>query len=76
MEIARGSFFMLIGVKGEIIMQEEVEHRSVTLIVNTGKFTGRVLKAAIAKHMAHRRKKTVKSAILCNDFDSFGYTVP
>ena len=38
-------------------MQEEVEHRSVTLIVNTGKFTGRVLKAAIAKYMAHRREK-------------------
>ncbi|MBR0392960.1 MAG: PcfB family protein [Oscillospiraceae bacterium] len=39
-------------------MQEEVEQRSVTLIVNTGKFTGRVLKAAIAKYMAHRRDKS------------------
>lgn len=38
-------------------MQEEVEHRSVTLIVNTGKFSGRVLKAAISKYMAHLKNK-------------------
>ena len=36
-------------------MQEEVEHRSVTLIINSAKFSGRVLKAAISKYMAHRR---------------------
>lgn len=38
-------------------MQEEVEHRSVTLIINSAKFSGRVLKAAIGKYMNHRKEK-------------------
>ena len=35
-------------------MQEEVENRTLTLIVNGTKFSGRLLKAAICKYMAHR----------------------
>ena len=37
-------------------MQEEVENRTLTLTVNGTKFTGRMLKAAIGKYMAHRRE--------------------
>ena len=32
-------------------MQEDVEHRTVTLAVNATKFTGRVLKEAITRHL-------------------------
>ena len=38
-------------------MQEEIESRSVTLIISGTKLTGRVLKAAIAKYLAHRKEK-------------------
>ena len=34
-------------------MQEEVESRTLTLIVNSSKFTGRTLKDAISKYLAH-----------------------
>ena len=45
-------------------MQEEVENRTLTLIVSGTKFTGRLFKAAISKYMAHRReKKLVKQLI-------------
>lgn len=37
-------------------MQEEVESRTMTLMVNSSKFTGRMLKAAIAKYLAHRKE--------------------
>ena len=33
-------------------MQEEVENRTLTLIVSGTKFTGRLFKAAISKYMA------------------------
>ena len=36
-------------------MQEEVEQRTLTLVINDTKFTGRMLKAAVAKFMAYRR---------------------
>ena len=36
-------------------MQEEVESRTLTLIVSSSKFTGRTLKEAIGKYLAHRR---------------------
>ena len=36
-------------------MQEEVENKTLTLIISGTKFTGRLLKAAISKYMAHRR---------------------
>ena len=38
-------------------MQEEVENKSVMLIINSTKFTGRVLKSAISKYLAHRSEK-------------------
>lgn len=38
-------------------MQEDIEHRSVTLAISTTKLTGRVLKAAITKFLAHQRAK-------------------
>ncbi len=45
-------------------MQEEVESRTLTLAVNGTKFTGRMLKAAVAKFMAYRRnRKAVKASV-------------
>ena len=41
-------------------MQEEVENRTLTLIVSGTKFTGRLFKAAISKYMAHRREKKLE----------------
>lgn len=37
-------------------MQEEVESRTVTLTISAAKLTGRLLKAAIAKYLAHRKE--------------------
>ena len=36
-------------------MQEEVENRAVTLVISGSKLTGRLLKAAVAKYLAHRK---------------------
>ena len=41
-------------------MQEEVENRTLTLIVSGTKFTGRLLKAAITKYMAHLKEKKLQ----------------
>lgn len=41
-------------------MQEEVENRTLTLVVSGTKFTGRLFKAAIAKYMAHRKEKKLQ----------------
>jgi len=41
-------------------MQEEVENRTLTLIVSGTKFTGRLFKPAISKYMAHRREKKLE----------------
>lgn len=38
-------------------MQEEIEQKTMTLSINATKFSGRVLKAAITKHLAHRSAK-------------------
>ena len=38
-------------------MQEEVENRTVTLIVSGTRFTGNLLKAAVSKYMAHLKEK-------------------
>lgn len=43
-------------------MQEEVESRTVTLIVSGTKFTGRMLKDAISKYMAHRKDKKLQKS--------------
>ena len=43
-------------------MQEEVENRTVTLVVSGTRFTGRLLKSAISRYVAHRKeKKQLKS---------------
>ena len=38
-------------------MQEDIEHRSATLIINSSKFTGRTLKSAISKLLQYRKSK-------------------
>lgn len=38
-------------------MQEEVENRTVTLVISSTKLTGRMLKSAISKYLAHRRAR-------------------
>ena len=41
-------------------MQEEVENRTLTLVVSGTKFTGRLMKAAITKYLAHRKEKKLQ----------------
>ena len=41
-------------------MQEEVENRTLTLVVNGTKFTGRLFKAAISKYLTHRKAKKLE----------------
>lgn len=43
-------------------MQEEVENRSVTLMISSARLTGRVLKEAISKYLAHRKEKKFAKA--------------
>ena len=43
-------------------MQEEVENKTLTLMVNGSKFTGRMFKAAIAKYLAHRKEVKAQKA--------------
>ena len=38
-------------------MQEEVENKTVTLVISGTKLTGRLLKAAVCKYLAHRKTK-------------------
>ena len=38
-------------------MQEEVESRTVSLIIHTSKLTGEVLKSAIEKYLAYRKER-------------------
>lgn len=45
-------------------MQEEVENRTVTLVISGTKLTGRLLKACLSKYLAYRRsKKIAKSTV-------------
>lgn len=41
-------------------MQEDVENRTMTLVISGSKFTGRLLKAALTKYLAHRKEKKVQ----------------
>ena len=41
-------------------MQEDIEHRSATLIINGSKLTGRTLKSAISKLLQYQRGKKIK----------------
>ena len=36
-------------------MQEDIQNKTVTLIISGGKLTGRLLKAAVSKYLAHRK---------------------
>lgn len=36
-------------------MQEDIENRAVTLVISGGKLTGRMLKAALQKYLAHQK---------------------
>lgn len=45
-------------------MQEEIEQRSVTLVISTTKLTGRVLKNAISKYLSHlKAAKAAKTQV-------------
>lgn len=46
----------------ETSMQEEVEHRSVTLAISAAKLTARTLKAAIIKYLAHVKAKKLEKS--------------
>ena len=50
-------------------MQEEVENRTLTLVVSGTKFTGRMFKAAISKYMAHRKEKKLEKQRSRDDAD-------
>ena len=41
-------------------MQEEVENRTLTLVVSGTKFTGRLFKTAITKYLAHCKEKKLQ----------------
>ena len=41
-------------------MQEEVENRTLTLVVSGSKFTGRLFKSAITKYLAHLKEKKLQ----------------
>ena len=41
-------------------MQEEVENKTLTLVVNGSKLTGRMLKSAISKYLTHRKEVKVE----------------
>ena len=41
-------------------MQEEVENRTLTLVVSGTKFTGRLFKAAITTYLAHCKEKKLQ----------------
>lgn len=43
-------------------MQEEVENRTVTLIISGSKLTGRILKNAMGKYLAYRKEKHLQKA--------------
>lgn len=44
-------------------MQEDIEMRTVTLAINSSKFTGRILKDAISKLLANRKGKSQEAVV-------------
>lgn len=44
-------------------MQEDVEHRTVSLAVSTAKFTGRTLKEAITRFLRHQKTHKKENAV-------------
>ena len=53
-------------------MQEEVENRTVSLIISGSKFSGRLLKAGISKYLAYRKEKKLQASRDSPDVKSFG----
>ena len=43
-------------------MQEEVTNKTLSLTISAAKFSGRVLKAAISKYLAHRKEKKLEKS--------------
>ena len=43
-------------------MQEEIEHRTVTLVVSASRMSVNVLKSAIAKYLAYLKEKKMEKA--------------
>ena len=43
-------------------MQEDIENRTLTLIVSGTKFTGRLLKAALSKYLAYCKERKQQKA--------------
>lgn len=43
-------------------MQEEVENKTLTLAISTTKMTGRVLKWAVSKYLAHKKQRKAENA--------------
>ncbi len=43
-------------------MQEEIENKTLSLTISAAKFSGRVLKAAIAKYLAHHKEKKLEKS--------------
>ena len=43
-------------------MQEEVENKTLTLAISTTKMTGRVLRWAVSKYLAHKKQRKAKNA--------------
>ena len=64
-QISRNTVFLVFSLRADPWtrgekMQEEVENRTLTLVVSGTKFTGRMFKAAISKYMAHRKEKKLE----------------
>ena len=53
-------------------MQEDIEQRTLTLIISGSKFTGRLLKVAISKYLAHRKEKKLHKGRESPDVQSCG----
>lgn len=47
-------------------MQEEVEQKTVALVLSAGKLTGRELKKAIVKLLAHMKDKKNHPTMICD----------
>ena len=53
-------------------MQEDIEQRTLTLIISGTKHTGRLLKAAISKYLAHRKEKKLQKGRDSPEVQSYG----
>ena len=47
--------------RSEVLMQEEVTQKTITLVIKTAKLDANVLKAAMRMYLNHRRQKAQKT---------------